>query len=399
MKNINTNLNLELANIEDVLWNRNNSKYNYIENLLIDKKNIEKAFELIKQKYKENFTFYENKDFLRIEDKESQFSLHFFKIDEINQFLILTQTLSQLKEFVDFFKELIHKSADYEEIEYHKMWLDATGKLKTNTKFLTKDIFDGIKDYYPLLDTNVLLNDFFTSDENILLLLGEPGVGKSKFITFILKSILSDQDLYKKILNNNKAIDGLESGLVNILDVKDYKVLIDSSFWGNLEDSSYHIILLDDMDHLLGTRKKDQEIQSQLDIDSNNFINQFLTFSDGILKNNVKFIITTNNAPKEIDKALLREGRMFDILQYRALYLEEVEEVFKGLEFDFSLFKEKFPDTKEITISKLAKFIKNLEEEEKIDKKLSKNSYLKSDISLLKEYNGKNNKKKNKIGF
>ncbi len=47
------------------------------------------------------------------------------------------------------------------------------------------------------------------------------------------------------------------------------------------------------------------------------------------LSNNSKFIITTNQPSEDIDPALLRKGRLFDILEFRSLTLEEAYVIWK----------------------------------------------------------------------
>jgi SpoVK/Ycf46/Vps4 family AAA+-type ATPase len=107
-----------------------------------------------------------------------------------------------------------------------------------------------------------------------------------------------------------------------------------------LEADTYDFVILDDLDYML--TKRDSEVTSSDDAKKNNFLNQFLSFTDGIKKNNTKFIITTNQSFEDIDSALLRKGRMFDILELRRLDKNEALEIWKENELEESEFNSIF---------------------------------------------------------
>lgn len=73
--------------------------------------------------------------------------------------------------------------------------------------------------------------------------------------------------------------------------------------------------------------KRDAEVTSSDDAIKNTFLNQFLSFTDGVEKHKTKFIITTNQKYNDIDTALLRKGRLFDILELRQLDQKEALEI------------------------------------------------------------------------
>jgi hypothetical protein len=169
--------------------------------------------------------------------------------------------------------------------------------------------------YYPYIDTQIMFDQFFTGAENILLLVGEPGLGKSKMSTLALKHAYENPDKlpYDKLEIN----PALENQFVSIVYVKSTDVLVNDKFWRDMAKIQADICIIDDLDYML--TKRDSEVQSIDDARKNDFLNQFLSFTDGVEKTKTKFIITTNQKYNEIDAALLRKGRLFDILELRSL--------------------------------------------------------------------------------
>ena len=158
------------------------------------------------------------------------------------------------------------------------------------------DIFDA---QYPFVRNGIkkYVKDFFESDSSILLLTGPAGTGKTSFI----RNMILDYDVaptltYDKTLMN------------------DDEFLLD--FLTNpSEPENTHLMIFEDSDELIASRKNGE----------NNAIAKLLNVSDGIFKSkNKKFIFTTNITDlKNIDPALIRVGRCYDILNFRKLTIEE----------------------------------------------------------------------------
>jgi SpoVK/Ycf46/Vps4 family AAA+-type ATPase len=121
---------------------------------------------------------------------------------------------------------------------------------------------------------------------------------------------------------NNSALD---NQFINIVFVKSTDVLVLDNFWRSLEQFQADIVIIDDLDYML--TKRDSEVMSADDAKKNLFLNQFLTFTDGVEKYKTKFIITTNQRFDEIDSAILRKGRLFDILELRKLDKAEAQAI------------------------------------------------------------------------
>lgn len=188
--------------------------------------------------------------------------------------------------------------------------------------------------YYPYIQTETMFDQFFTSKENILLVVGKPGIGKSKLATMALKYAYENIDKipYDKIKENNN----IEQQFIDIAFVKSNDVLALDQFWHILTRKKHDFIIIDDLDFML--TKRDSEVLSYDDQKKNDFLNHFLSYTDGIETNKTKFIITTNQDFSDIDTALLRKGRLFDILELRELHNDEALNVWK----DSGLSKEEF---------------------------------------------------------
>lgn len=232
---------------------------------------------------------------------------------------ICAKTESDLNKLFKIYK--LHSDEENDEVEiYMTSYSMSGGRLIDNSHVIKKEELEFINElYYPYINTDVLFEQFFVGAENILLMVGLPGLGKSKFSSLALKHALHNPDKlpYDKMLINKN----LSKQYVDVVQVKSIEVLSNDGFWRTLEKDKPDIVIIDDLDYML--TRRDAEIQSSEDAVKNAFLNQFLSFTDGVEKNNTKFIITTNQSYADIDSALLRKGRLFDILELRKLKSEE----------------------------------------------------------------------------
>jgi len=214
-----------------------------------------------------------------------------------------------------------------------------SGQLDNASKQMDIEELQYISDkYYPYIDTQIMFDQFFTGAENILLLVGEPGLGKSKMSTLALKHAYENSDKlpYDK-LEDNPALD---NQFISVVYVKSTDVLINDKFWRDMAKIQADICIIDDLDYML--TKRDSEVQSIDDARKNDFLNQFLSFTDGVEKSKTKFIITTNQKYSDIDSALLRKGRLFDILELRALDAPEALSIWLDNNLDEKDFNDIF---------------------------------------------------------
>ena len=278
-----------------------------------------------------------------------------------------------------------YNTDDSETTLYFQSFYMNNGQLDESTKVIKEETLNYIsKSYYPYIETDTMFEQFFTGDENILVVVGTPGLGKSKMSSLMLKYAFKNTDKlpYDK-LEENIALD---EQFISVIYVKSTDVLSNDKFWRKLSSNKVDVVILDDLDYML--TKRDSEVMTSEDQVKNNFLNQFLSFTDGVEKNKTKFIITTNQSYDEIDTALLRKGRLFDILELRKLSLSESEVIWLENKLDIDDFNATFT-THEVLPADLGSEI-NKRLNKRIDS--ATKSYLKEDgISKIKKA-GRNKK-------
>jgi len=132
---------------------------------------------------------------------------------------------------------------------------------------------------------------YMESSANILLLIGPPGTGKTTFIRGLLAH------------TNSSAIVTYDAAILE----KDYL------FAKFIEDDA-SIMVLEDSDAFLKSRS-----------DGNTMMHRFLNVGDGLVTTKGKKMIFSTNLPsiRDIDSALVRPGRCFDILTFEELSIKQ----------------------------------------------------------------------------
>jgi hypothetical protein len=151
-----------------------------------------------------------------------------------------------------------------------------------------------VQEMYPFLGEETLASyydRFLASQANILLLIGPPGTGKTTFIRGLLAH------------SNSSAIVTYDAAILE----KDYL------FARFIEDET-GVMVLEDSDNFLKARS-----------DGNTMMHRFLNVGDGLVTTKGKKLIFSTNLPsiRDVDPALVRPGRCFDILNFAPLNVEQ----------------------------------------------------------------------------
>lgn len=221
-----------------------------------------------------------------------------------------------------------------------------------------KNVLENIfPEFYPDVDISELIRVYSESREKILILYGSPGTGKTTFI----KSLLS------------------EFGGRNIAYCKCLRVLGADDFWNSLQENDVDLLILDDLDIAL-TRQSGE---------AKEIVNKLLSFTDGVIGNKTKIIITTNQDLKTIDPAIIRPGRCLDVIELLPLSKEEAlsvwTETLGNTEETFS-----FTDRDKVTQAELMKLHEDIMAKNRVRSYIKKGdtkNYLISDKLKQKDVN------------
>jgi hypothetical protein len=150
-----------------------------------------------------------------------------------------------------------------------------------------------VAEMYPFLNGESLedyYDRYMDSSANILLLIGPPGTGKTTFIRGLLAH------------RSCSAIVTYDAGILE----KD-------GFFARFIEDDAEVMVLEDSDAFLKSRS-----------DGNTMMHRFLNVGDGLVTTKGKKMIFSTNLPsiRDIDSALVRPGRCFDIVTFEPLDVE-----------------------------------------------------------------------------
>lgn len=159
-----------------------------------------------------------------------------------------------------------------------------------------------VEEMYPFLDGESLesyYDRYMESSANILLLIGPPGTGKTTFIRGLLAH------------RNCSAIVTYDAGILE----KD-------GFFARFIEDDASVMVLEDSDAFLKSRN-----------DGNTMMHRFLNVGDGLVTTKGKKMIFSTNLPsiRDIDSALVRPGRCFDIVTFEPLTFGQATTLAKKL--------------------------------------------------------------------
>jgi hypothetical protein len=160
-----------------------------------------------------------------------------------------------------------------------------------------------IEEMYPFLNGESLesyYDRYMASSANILLLIGPPGTGKTTFIRGLLA--------YRNC-----------SAIVTY----DAQILEKDGFFARFIEDDAEVMVLEDSDAFLKSRS-----------DGNTMMHRFLNVGDGLVTTKGKKMIFSTNLPsiRDIDSALIRPGRCFDILEFKPLSVFDAKKLAEKLD-------------------------------------------------------------------
>lgn len=208
--------------------------------------------------------------------------------EEIDNVTIFCSTYELAKQVFD---DVTSFNADARKLSFNWFY-----NIDGRSAFLTTEMTEVVdKTLYPFIDDfDTFADRFLASTSNILILQGDPGTGKTTFIKHLIERQAKRAYL-----------------------TYDSQILSDDNIFAQyMQDASAGSFIIEDADLFLKSRA-----------DGNGMVARFLNIGDGLIKMKDKKLIFSTNLPNvnDIDPALLRPGRCFQVINFRNLTATEAK--------------------------------------------------------------------------
>ena len=236
------------------------------------------------------------------------------------------------KEFVEFIhNDLLEK---FQVAACHIEWIYSGDGSSINIPLMPEKL--PISEMYPFLEEETVeqyYDRFLKSSASILLLIGPPGTGKTTFIRGLLHHAQR-----------------------NAIVTYDEKILERDYVFAQFIEGDAGVMVIEDADNFLKPRDE-----------GNLMMHRFLNVGDGLISLKGKKLIFSTNLPsvRDVDVALTRPGRCFDVITFNNYTLDEAKKLAGKLDVPFD---EK--ESKEDTYSLAEVFFKQQNTNPKKEKKM-----------------------------
>ena len=248
--------------------------------------------------------FYDGDKILQFKDSLVAEGFNVFEFGEYRKFIVHVEREIIVNFSIDsnkIYLYLVGSPADVAELEArthelletftsHIEWYYSSGgSLQSETLPIRYNRLP-VQEMYPFLGEKTIdqyYQEYIDSDAAVLLMMGPPGTGKTTFL--------------KGLLNYSK-----QSACVSY----NIEMLSDDSVFIKFLTGDMKFMIVEDSDAFLQKRT-----------DGNTMMHRFLNVSDGLVTIKGKKLIFTSNLPNlaDVDEALTRKGRCYDILQFDTL--------------------------------------------------------------------------------
>jgi hypothetical protein len=315
-KNININANISSATINDTTG-KYYMQFNKIPDLFMinDVYNTNKVTEFLKNK---GFSIYKHTCMLSIDDKDPYiYTLSFEKESEIMiscdsaGIYIMYSEKSDIKYFID---ELLNKKYLSDKVKEKQLCVIVPERNSYRTTYhkLKRADFNPINYNQDFNEIHESIKKTLNEDRSgLYLFYGKPGTGKSSYIASLTN------------LKINKKFIYIPSSMFSQLD----SPILMELFLNNKNS----VFIIEDAEKLIINR----------DDNSHSPISALLNMSDGLIGQllSSQIICTFNTELDKIDKALLRNGRLITMYEFKPLIEERAKSLAKSLDKPFESIK------------------------------------------------------------